>query len=127
MTEKQKYSTGTIWEEQIGYSRAVKAGNMIFVSGTTAVQDGKVVGIDNPYEQTKIILEKIKTALEYFGASLNDVVRIRTFVTNIDHFEQISQVLGEYFRPIRPAATLVEVSGFVTKEMLVEIEVDAVI
>ncbi|HEX2787268.1 MAG TPA: RidA family protein [Ignavibacteria bacterium] len=127
MTEKKLYSTGTVWEEKVGYSRAVQAGNMIFISGTTAVTDGKVVGIDNPYEQTKIILEKIKTALEQFNSSLKDVVRVRIFVTKIDHFEQVGSVLGEYFKDIKPAMTLMEVSAFVVREMLIEIEADAVI
>jgi enamine deaminase RidA (YjgF/YER057c/UK114 family) len=127
MTERQRYSTNTIWEDKVGYCRAIKAGNMIFVSGTTAVQDGQVVGMDNPYEQTKLVIEKIKTALEQFNSSLKDVVRVRIFVTNIDHFEQVGSVLGEYFKDIKPAMTLVEVSAFVVKEMLVEIEADAVI
>lgn len=127
MTEKKLYSTGTVWEEKVGYSRAVQAGNIIFVSGTTAVVDGKVVGIDNPYEQTKVILEKIKTALEQFDSGLKDVVRVRIFVTNIDHFEQVGSVLGEYFKDIKPAMTLMEVSAFVVKEMLIEIEADAVV
>lgn len=127
MTERQRYSTNTIWEDKVGYCRAIKAGNMIFVSGTTAVQDGQVAGIDNPYEQTKVVIEKIKTALEQFNSSLKDVVRVRIFVTNIDHFEQVGSVLGEYFKDIKPAMTLVEVSAFVMKEMLVEIEADAVV
>lgn len=127
MTERQRYSTNTIWEDKVGYCRAIKAGNLIFVSGTTAVQDGQVVGIDNPYEQTKVVIEKIKTALEQFNSSLKDVVRVRIFVTNIDHFEQVGSVLGEYFKDIKPAMTLVEVSAFVMKEMLVEIEADAVV
>lgn len=127
MAERQLYSTGTVWEEKVGYSRAVKAGNMIFVSGTTSVIEGKIEGVDNPYEQTKTVIEKIKTALEQFNSSLKDVVRVRIFVTNIDHFEQVGSVLGEYFKDIRPAMTLVEVSAFVAKEMLVEIEADAVI
>ena len=120
-------SSGTKWEDVVGYSRAVKVGNIIEVAGTTAVQDGKVVGINDAYIQTKFILQKIEKALLEAGATLKDVVRTRMFVTNISLWEEIGKAHGEYFRNIKPVSTIVEVKSLVNPEMLIEIEATAII
>jgi enamine deaminase RidA (YjgF/YER057c/UK114 family) len=121
-------SSGAKWESIVGYSRAVRVGNIIEVAGTTAVDDqGQVVGVDNPYEQTRFILTKIEKALAEAGASLTDVVRTRMFVTDIAHWEEIGRAHGERFRDVRPAATMVEVAALISPELLVEIEVTAVL
>ena len=126
--EKQLISSGTIWERKFGYSRAVKAGNFVFVAGTTAVNEkGEVVGGNDPYEQAVFIYQKIEKALNEAGASFQNVVRVRTFVTNIKRWEEVAKAQGEVFADIRPAATLVEVKALVEPELLVEIEVDALI
>jgi enamine deaminase RidA (YjgF/YER057c/UK114 family) len=125
---KQLISSGTIWEKKFGYSRAVKLGNNVFVAGTTAVDEfGNVIGEDDPYVQASFIYRKIEKALREAGSSLNDVVRVRTFVTDIKRWEEVGRAQGEVFEEIRPAATLVEVTALVRKELMVEIEVDAVI
>jgi len=125
---KQLISSGTIWEKKFGYSRAVKLGNNVFVAGTTAVDEyGNVIGEDDPYIQAIFIYRKIEKALQEAGSSLNDVVRVRTFVTNIKRWEEVGRAQGEVFEEIRPAATLVEVTALVRPELMVEIEVDAVI
>lgn len=127
MNERLNISSGTDWEKNAGYSRAVKIGNLIFVSGTVAVdENGNTVGDGNPYEQAKYIFAKIEKALKQADASLNDVVRTRMFVTDINNFDDITKAHGEVFAEIRPAATLVEISGLVNN-LLVEIEADAVI
>lgn len=127
MTDRINISSGTIWEEKVGYSRAVKVGNQVFVSGTVAVdENGKTIGEGNPYEQAKFIFSKIEKALMQAGATLNDVVRTRMFVTDINNFDEITKAHGEVFSDIRPAATLVEISRLVNN-LLVEIEVDAII
>jgi enamine deaminase RidA (YjgF/YER057c/UK114 family) len=125
---KQLISSGTIWEKKFGYSRAVRLGNNVFVAGTTAVDEfGNVIGEDDPYVQASFIYRKIEKALREAGSSLNDVVRVRTFVTDIKRWEEVGRAQGEVFEEIRPAATLVEVTALVRKELMVEIEVDAVI
>ena len=125
---KQLISSGTIWQKKFGYSRAVKLGNNVFVAGTTAVDEfGNVIGEDDPYVQASFIYRKIEKALREAGSSLNDVVRVRTFVTDIKRWEEVGRAQGEVFEEIRPAATLVEVTALVRKELMVEIEVDAVI
>ena len=125
---KQLISSGTIWEKKFGYSRAVKLGNNVFVAGTTAVDEyGNVIGEDDLYIQAIFIYRKIEKALQEAGSSLNDVVRVRTFVTNIKRWEEVGRAQGEVFEEIRPAATLVEVTALVRPELMVEIEVDAVI
>jgi enamine deaminase RidA (YjgF/YER057c/UK114 family) len=125
---KQLISSGTIWEKKFGYSRAVKLGSNVFVAGTTAVdEDGNVIGGNDPYLQASFIYKKIEKALNEAGSSLKDVVRVRTFVTNIKRWEEVAKAQGEVFEEIRPAATLVEVTALVRPELLVEIEVDAVI
>jgi len=125
---KQLISSGTTWEKKFGYSRAVKTGNFVFVAGTTAVdENGNVIGENDPYQQAVFIYKKIEKALKEAGAALENVVRVRTFVTDITRWEEVAKAQGKVFENIRPAATLVEVSALVNPELLVEIEVDAVI
>ena len=121
-------SSGTPWEVSVGYSRAVRIGNLVFVSGTTASEeDGTTVAVDNAYGQTRLIFQKIETALREVGAKMADVVRTRMFVTDIDRWEEVGKAHGEVFGEIQPVATMVEVSRLVNSDHLVEIEVDAVI
>lgn len=120
-------SSGAPWEATVGYSRAVRVGNMVFVAGTTAVDGETVIAPGNAYEQTRFILEKIAKALHEAGADLQHVVRTRMYVTNITHWADIGRAHGEVFANIRPAATMVEVKGLIDKNLVVEIEVDAVI
>ncbi len=121
-------SSGTQWEALVGYSRAVRMGNWIEVAGTTAVDDqGQVVGLDNPYEQTRYILRKVEKALIAAGATLNDVIRTRMYVIDIRHWSEIGRAHGDVFHDIRPAATMVEVRSLISPEFLVEIEVTAIL
>ena len=120
-------SSGTKWEDIVGYSRAVRIGNVIEVAGTTAIEDGKLVGLNDAYIQTKFILQKIEKALIEAGASLKDVVRTKIFVTDIGQWEEIGKAHGEFFRNIKPASTMVEVKSLVDPEMLIEIEATAII
>ncbi|MEE8118250.1 MAG: RidA family protein [Gammaproteobacteria bacterium] len=124
--KREEFPSGAPWESIVGYSRAVRAGNQLFVSGTTAVnEEGKVHG--NAAMQMQACIEKIKAVLEKAGGNLTHVVRTRMFVTNIDDWEAIGRVHGEYFGDIRPASTMVEVSRLIAPEILVEIEVDAIL
>ena len=125
---RQLISSGTTWERKFGYSRAVRVDNLVMVAGTTAVNEkGEVVGPGDPGKQAAFIYEKIARALAEAGSSLEDVVRVRTFVTDIARWEDVAAVQGQVFGTIRPAATLVEVTALVNPELLVEIEVDAII
>ena len=125
--KRENFSTNTKWEPIVGYSRAVKVGNMVFVTGTTATdENGNIVGINDAYAQAKQALSNIERVLGRAGATMKDVVRTRIFVTDISRWEEVGKAHAEYFRDIRPATTMVEVSRLIAPEMLVEIEVDAV-
>lgn len=126
MTPRDRVRSGTKWEEMVGYSRAVKVGNRILVTGTVAVDaDGKLVGAGDAYAQTKFILQKIERVLEELGASFEHVVRTRMYVTDIRRWEEYGRAHGEVFSRIRPCATMVEIKGLIEPEMLIEIEAEA--
>ncbi|WP_127532195.1 RidA family protein [Paenibacillus kobensis] len=127
MSDRIRVTTGSPWEPVVGYCRAIRVGNIVEVAGTTAMQDGEVVGKGNPYEQARFALETIESALKRVGASMSDVVRTRMFVTDISRWEEIGRAHGEYFRDIRPVATMVEVKALIDPDLLVEIEVQAII
>ena len=126
--ERQNLSSGAKWEDIVGYSRAVRVGQIIQVAGTTATNEqGEIVGINSPYEQTQKILRKIEAALQALGGELRHVTRTRIFVTDISRWEEVGRAHGEVFREIRPGCTMVEVSKLIDPQMLVEIEAEAIV
>jgi len=126
--ERVNYASGAKWEAIVGYSRAVKMGNTIEVTGTVAVDDQNgLIGQDNAYEQTKFIIGKIEKVLQQAGASLKDVVRTRMFVTDISRWEEYGKAHGEFFSNIRPCTSMIEVKGLIAPEYLIEIEATAII
>ncbi len=127
MSDRVKYSSGVIWEDLVGYSRAVKIDNRILISGTTSIVDGKIIGEGDPYLQTKTIIDKLETVLHQAESKLEDIVRLRVYVTDISGWEEVGRALGETFKKIKPAQTLVAVSALVDPKMMVEIEAEAVV
>lgn len=128
MSGRTNISTGTPWEKKLGYSRAVRVGNLVYISGTTSSDEaGKVIGAGNPGEQADYIFQKIERALLAAGANLQDVVRVRMFVTDISRWEEVGHAYSRYFKHVLPVTTMVEVSKLIDPEHMVEIEVDAVI
>ena len=125
--KRQNISSGARWEDVVGYSRAVRIGNIVEVAGTTAMDGDKMVGENDAYQQTKFILSKIETALKQAGASMKDVVRTRMYTTDISKWEEIGKAHGEFFKDIKPVTTMVEVKALIDSRMLVEVEVSAVI
>lgn len=128
MSERIKVSSGTKWEDLVGYSRAIRVGNIIEVSGTVAVdENGYVVGKNDPYEQTRYVLNKIKNALHEVGATLEDVVKTRIYVSDINNYDAIGKAHGEFFHNIKPASLFFEVSTLIGIDFLVEIEATAIV
>lgn len=126
MKKRINIPAGTIWEDVVGYSRAVKVGNIIEVSGTAAVDTGKVVGKGDAYGQTKFILDRINNTLESLGSGIKDVVRTRIYVTDISKWEEIGKAHGEFFKDVKPATAMVEVKSLIDPDMIVEIEATAI-
>ena len=128
MASRINITSGAPWEDIVGYCRAVRVGNVIEVAGTTAVDDdGNVVGPDDPYTQTRFILSKIERALKACGATLQDVVRTRLFVTDISRWVEYGQAHGEVFRDVKPAASMIEVKGLIQPGLMIEVEVTAIV
>lgn len=128
LSDRSNYSSGTPWESIAGYSKSVRVGNIIEVAGTTAVDtEGQVVGAGDISKQTDYILNKIRNALNHAGSKMSDVIRTRMYLTDINDWEAVARVHGDIFSDIKPVSTLVEVSGLIDKELLIEVEVSAVV
>ena len=127
MLKRINISSGTVWEDIVGYSRAVRVGNIIEVSGTTAIEGDKIIGKGDPLLQTRTIIGKIKKTLLDARSSLEDVIRVRIYVTDINDWKEVGNAFSEYFREIKPAATLLQVSSLIDPDLLVEIEVTALV
>ncbi len=125
--QRKNISSGGPWEDIVGYSRAVRIGNIIEVAGTTAMDGDTVIGAGDPYAQTVFIFKKIEEALRKAGASMTDVIRTKMYVTDISQWEEIGRAHGEFFKTIKPVATMVEVSALINSDLLIEIEVSAVV
>ncbi len=124
---RKNFSSGAVWEDIVGYSRAVQVGNIIEIAGTTAIENDEIIGLGDAYQQTKFIIQKIEKVLNEAGASLTDVVRTRIFVVDIGQWEKIGKAHGEFFNEIKPASTMVEVSALIHPDILVEIEATALL
>ncbi len=128
MGSKKRIPAGTQWGDIVGYSRAMRIGNMIEVAGTAAIdENGTVVGVNDPYAQTRFILTKIEKVLKQVGGTMKDVVRTRIFVTDISRWEEIGRAHGEFFKDIKPVTSMVEVKALISPEMIVEIEATAIL
>ena len=125
MEKRMNISSGTPWEDKIGYSRAVKIGKLVEVSGTSAIDRDRIVAAGDPYQQTRFIIQKIEKALEDAGASLADVIRTRIYVTNIKDWDAVGRAHGEYFKDIKPVTTMVEVKSLIDPNFVVELEATA--
>ena len=126
--QRTNYSSGAKWEDIVGYSRAVKIGNVIEVTGTVAVDENNLlIGKGNAYEQTKFIIAKIEKVLQQAGASLKDVVRTRLFVTDISRWEEYGKAHGEFFKDIKPCTSMIEISSLIDKDYMIEIEATAIL
>jgi enamine deaminase RidA (YjgF/YER057c/UK114 family) len=127
MTNRRNISSNTIWEKKVGYSRAVRIDNTIEVAGTTALDGDKIIAPANPFKQMCFIIEKIEQALKQAGASLNDVIRTRMYITDIGHAEEVGRAHEKYFGNIKPASTMIQISKLVNPDLLVEVEVTAIV
>jgi enamine deaminase RidA (YjgF/YER057c/UK114 family) len=128
MSDRVKYSSGTKWEPIVGYSRAIRVGKIVYVSGTTATDsEGKLVGMGDPGKQTVQVLNNIRRALEFVGSKLEDVVRTRIYVTDISRWEEVGQAHGSVFKDIRPTTSMIEIKKLILPEILVEIEAEAIL
>ena len=127
MRDRTNISSGAIWEDEVGYSRAVKIGRVVEVSGTSAIDRDKIIAPNDPYQQTKFIIRKIERAINEAGGSLEDIIRTRIYVTNIDDWSAIGKAHGEFFRNIKPATTMVEVKSLIDPNFVVELEATAIL
>ncbi|RKY90907.1 MAG: RidA family protein [Ignavibacteriae bacterium] len=127
MKDRTNISSGAIWEDEVGYSRAVKIGRVVEVSGTSAIDRDKIIAPNDPYQQTKFIIRKIERAINEAGGSLEDIIRTRIYVTNIDDWSAIGKAHGEFFRNIKPATTMVEVKSLIDPNFVVELEATAIL
>lgn len=126
--KRQRISSSTKWEPIVGYSRAIRVGSMVYISGTTATNEkGEIIGVNNPYLQTHQAIQNIEKAIMQVGGNLNHLVRTRIYVTDISHWKDVGRAHGEFFANIRPATTIVEVSNLIHPDMLVEIEAEAIL